>query len=242
MGLVIQNLLALQEVDLQMLSLEEERAKLLDSIERKKGEVERQQAEIGEREANLNLTRVEIKSAEVELADTGKQVRKFEGQQALVKTNQEYKALDKEIYEARARQAHLEDALLEKMEQLEEGTQALRKSRQDLDEKVSELQHASGDAEEKIRHVEQEIAARGGKREEIANRIDRGPLTLYDRIFQRKKGAALAALVNRACQGCHLAVPAGVESVLRRHASNIITCENCSRILYIPEEEPGQEE
>lgn len=242
MGLVIQNLLALQEVDLQMLSLEEERGRLLDSIERQKGEVERERAEAAEREAKVKHIKVEIKSSESELADTGDHVRKFEGQQALVKTNQEYKALDKEIYEARARQARLEDALLEKMEALEEETESLRKARHDLDEKLSQLQGASGDAEEKVRQIEQDIAALGAKRAEVAKRIERGPLSIYERIFQRKKGAALAAVVNRACQGCHLAVPAGVESVLRRHASNIITCENCSRILYVPEEEREQEE
>lgn len=242
MGLVIQNLLALQEVDLQMLSLEEERAKLLDSIQRKKGEVEKERAKIAEREANLKHIKVEIKSSEAELAETGDHVRKFESQQALVKTNQEYKALDKEIYEARARQARLEDALLEKMEALEEGTEALRKAHHDLDERLSQLQQASGDSEEKVRQIEQDIAALGAKRDEVVSRIEQGPLSIYERIFQRKKGAALAPLVNRACQGCHLSVPAGVESVLRRHASNIVTCENCSRILYIPEEEPEQKE
>jgi hypothetical protein len=242
MGLVIQNLLALQEVDLQMLSLEEERAKLLDSIERQKGEVEKERAEVAEREASLKRIKVEIKSSEAELAETGEHVRKFESQQASIKTNQQYKALDKEIYEAKARQAHVEDALLEKMERLEEETEALRASRQQLEERVSGLERERGDAEEKVRQVEQQIAALGEKRAEIANTIERGPLSLYDRVFRRKRGAALVPLVNRACQGCHLSVPAGIESVLRRHASNIITCENCSRILYIPKEEPEEAE
>jgi uncharacterized protein len=240
MGFVIHNLLALQEVDLQMLSLEEERAKLLDSIERQKAEVERERAEVAEREANLKRIKVEIKSSEVELTETGERIRKFEGQQILVKTNQEYKALDKEIYEARARQAQIEDALLEKMEQLEEETAALRESRQKLDEHLSELQRDSGGAEEEIRQIEQRIGVLREKRAQLAAAIEAGALSLYERIFRSKKGAALAPLANRACQGCHLSVPAGVESVLRRHASHIVTCENCSRILYVPIEEPEQ--
>jgi predicted nucleic acid-binding Zn-ribbon protein len=242
MGLVIRNLLALQEVDLQMLSLEEERAKLSESIERQKAEVQREREEVAEREARLKRIKVEIKSSEAELAETGEHIRKFEGQQILVKTNQEYKALDKEIYEAKARQAQVEDALLEKMEQLEEETEALRQGRQKLDNEISELERETGGADEKVREVEQEIAVLREKRAEIASTIERVPLSLYERIFRKKKGAALAPLVNRACQGCHLSVPAGVESVLRRHASNVITCENCSRILYVPEEEPEEAE
>jgi len=240
MGLVIRNLLALQEVDLQMLSLEEERAKLIESIELQTAEVERERAEVVEREARLKRIKVEIKSSEAELAETGEHVRKFEGQQVLVKTNQEYKALDKEIYEAKARRAQVEDALLEKMEQLEEETEALRQCRQKLDNEISGLERETGGADEQVRRIEEQIADHRRKRAEIASTIERVPLSQYERIFRNKKGAALAPLVNRACQGCHLSVPAGVESVLRRHASNIVTCENCSRILYVPEQEDAE--
>jgi hypothetical protein len=71
----------------------------------------------------------------------------------------------------------------------------------------------------------------------VAGGIELSALRLYERILNSKKAPALVPIVNRSCQGCHLAVTAAVESVLRRGEADIITCENCSRILYIPKEE-----
>jgi len=237
MGLVIQNLLALQEVDLQIIFLDDQKTKLLNSIEQKKSEVEEQRSQFEEREQQLKHLKVEMKSCEVELADTEDRIRKLEGQQIHVKTNQEYKALDKEIYEAKAHQAQTEEFLLEKMEFLEEETGGIREARQQLDLQVSELEGETAAANEKTREIDDRIAEFQAKRSEITATIDGSHLSLYDRIFSNKKGRALVPVVNRSCQGCHLAVPAAVESVLRRHQSEIITCENCSRILYAPEEE-----
>jgi predicted nucleic acid-binding Zn-ribbon protein len=242
MGLVIQNLLALQEVDVQIISLNDKKTKLLDSIEQKKSEVEQRRGELEEREQQLKRIKVEMKSSEVELAQTVDRIRKLESQQILVKTNQEYKALDKEIYEAKAHQAQTEELLLEKMEFLEEETGAIREARQQLDLQGSEIERESTATNKKIRELDDRMAKLQAKRSEIAATIDGSHLSLYDRIFDNKKGRALVPVVNRSCQGCHLAVPAAVESILRRHASDIIICENCARILYVAEEKEPEEE
>ena len=240
MGPVLKNLLALQEVDLQIISLEEEKTKLLDWINQKKSDAQEQRSQFEEREQQLKRLKVEVKKSEVELGQTGDLIRKLESQQIHVKTNQEYKALDKEIYEAKARQARTEDFLLQKMELVEQETEGIHDARRQLDLQASQLQLDSEVGEGKIREIDTRMAQLQAKRSEVARTIEDSHLRLYDRIFNSKGGAAIVPLVNRACQGCHLAVPAGVESVLRRHDDEILTCENCSRILYVPtEESPG---
>ncbi len=237
MGLTIRNLLALQEVDLQIISLNDEKGKLLHVINEKKSELDESRGEFEEREGQIKRLKVDIKNLEVELAETGDRIKKLEGQQIHVKTNQEYKALDKEIYDAKAHQARTEDFLLQKMELLEQETAGIRDARQQLDEQASQLKVETSTAEERLREIEGGIAELRSKRSQMASTIEDGHLRLYNRIFNSKRVPAIVPLVNRACQGCHLAVPAGIESILRRHESNIITCENCSRILYVAEEE-----
>jgi len=237
MGLVLRNLLALQELDLQIISLSNERIKLESLVQKNKSEAERRQREIEEQEERIKRLKVEMRKLEVEIAEAGDRVRKLESQQIHVKTNEEYKALDKEIYEAKAHRARTEDILLQKMELLEEGTKGIGGARQDLGSFIAQLQRESGEAEQKIREIESQAAGFQGKRSEITGTIDESHLRLYNRIFKNKKVPAIVPVVNRTCRGCHLAVPAAVESILRRHQSNIVTCENCARILYIPEEE-----
>ena len=237
MGQAIRNLRALQEVDLRIISLNDEKTKLLDSINQKKSELERRCGEFDERKAQRKQLTVEIKRLEVELADASDRIRKLESQQVLVKTNQGYKALSKEIYEAKAHEARMEDTALQKMELLEQEKAGTRELSEELEAYAAQLQQDNSAVEEKVREIDRSVADLQAKRSEVATAIEDNLLKLYDRIFNSKKGPVLVPLVNRACQGCHLAVPAAVESVLRRHQSEIVICENCSRILYIPEED-----
>jgi predicted nucleic acid-binding Zn-ribbon protein len=236
MGQAIQKLLALQDVDLEVISLSEEKAKRLDSINRKRSELEAERGEFQKREGQLKELKVGMKNMEVELADTTERIRKLESQQINVKTNQEYKALDKEIYEAKANKIEVEDKLLQKMELLEEGKAEVQKAGEQLAARSTELEGETAGIQEEVEKIDRHIADLTAKRSEVAANIEDNLLRQYERIFNTKKGAVLVPLLNRACQGCHLSVPAGIESILRRYEADIITCENCSRILYIPEQ------
>ncbi len=236
MGQAIQNLLALQDVDLGVISLNDEKSKLLDSINEKRSELERRRREFEEREAQRKQLKLGIKKLEVELAGATEHIRKLESQQIRVKTNQEYKALDKEIYEAKARNARIEDTLLQKMEVQEQEKFGIREESEQLDADAAQLERENIETEEKIGEIDRAVAGLREKRSEVASGIEDRLLKRYERIF-KSKNPAVVPLVNRTCQGCHLAVPAAVESVLRRHQSEIVICENCSRILYVPGED-----
>ena len=237
MGQPIRKLLALQEVDLQITALDEQKANLLDSIEKKRSEFEAVRAQFEEREQQLKQLKIDMKNMEVELAGTSERVRKLESQQINVKTNQEYKALDKEIYEAKAHKAQVEDQLLQKLELQEDGASEKQEASQELDRRSKALEDEAAGIQGKIDDIERKALAFQKRRSEVAATIEDQLLRLYERIFNSKKGPVLVPLVNRACQGCHLAVPAGVESILRRREADIIRCENCARILYIPKDE-----
>lgn len=236
MGQAIRNLLALQEVDLRVISLNDEKSKLLDSINEKRSELERRRREFDEREAQRKQLKLGMKKLDGELAEASEHIRKLESQQIHVKTNQEYKALNKEIYEAKARKLRIEDTLLQKMELQEQEKFGIKEGSEQLNAHAAQLERENTETEEKLGEIDRGLVALQGKRSEVASGTEDSLLKLYDRIF-KSKNPVIVPVVNRTCQGCHLAVPAGVESVLRRHQSQIVTCENCSRILYVPEGE-----
>ncbi len=64
----------------------------------------------------------------------------------------------------------------------------------------------------------------------------RGPvpeawLTRYDRLVKTQGLPAVVPLHGQKCGGCHLKVSNGVET-LARIGGDIVTCDNCGRILY----------
>ena len=56
-------------------------------------------------------------------------------------------------------------------------------------------------------------------------------MALYARILNKKGDAAIVALENEICSGCHMKVPAITVSDVKA-GRTIVQCPNCSRILY----------
>ena len=66
----------------------------------------------------------------------------------------------------------------------------------------------------------------------LRKKIPRPILEHYDRLTDRgKKG--VAAVRHQVCMGCHMRIPMGAVITLM-HATDIQTCENCGRYLYLP--------
>lgn len=56
---------------------------------------------------------------------------------------------------------------------------------------------------------------------------------VYDRLAQRSRdGIAVAEVINGSCNACHISLRPQVQVEVRR-GNEIITCENCSRILFV---------
>jgi predicted nucleic acid-binding Zn-ribbon protein len=66
----------------------------------------------------------------------------------------------------------------------------------------------------------------------LRQKIPRPILEHYDRLTDRgKKG--VAAVRHQVCMGCHMRIPMGAVITLM-HATDIQTCDNCGRYLYLP--------
>ncbi len=149
--------------------------------------------------------------------------------------------LDKEIIDTRAQIALVEEKLLSLME---ENEQVIAQNKE-LEHKVEEQKKLVAEEEEKINHriadLDRRIEELNLQRKTLVENVDRKLVRVYNRIFKNKKGAALVSIINQTCQGCHLTVPPNVEAQARRK-EQLIICENCARILYIPDESDATEE
>lgn len=81
--------------------------------------------------------------------------------------------------------------------------------------------------------VEEELRAAQDKRTVLTTGINTFLLHEYERIFSRRGGVAVVALVNEACQGCHIHLPPQMCLELQRHPT-LTFCPHCHRILFVP--------
>ena len=232
-------LLDVQKLDIQIAKLDREKGKITKELDDINKHYKQALAELEEGKEKVKHLKVSIKSVEIKLETHLERVKKLESQQSLVKTNQEYKALDKEILDTRANVALVEEEMLKKMEEIEDAAnqtmeqQAKAEQEQNLvTEKESEINSRISEIKLKIDNLQQ-------GRDQQAENVEKRLLRVYNRIFKNNKLPALVPIINQTCQGCHLTVPPSVEAQARR-CEKIVTCENCARILYHKNETDDQ--
>ncbi len=72
--------------------------------------------------------------------------------------------------------------------------------------------------------------------EKLRAQIPATVLERFDRWVGRGK-RAVAIVRNGVCCECHLRLPSGTLAALA-YTTEIHSCDNCTRILYLPEDEP----
>jgi hypothetical protein len=87
------------------------------------------------------------------------------------------------------------------------------------------------DLEEKGKTLESRLSELTIERNELAGKIDEDLLGRFERLFASKGDAAIVALDHEVCTGCHMKVTTQTAHRVR-NGKEIVSCEQCGRILY----------
>jgi predicted nucleic acid-binding Zn-ribbon protein len=234
----IRKLLVLQKHDLEILDLDRRERELQERLATEQREFDEQIAELEAERDRLMHLQVALKELELELESRQEKQRQLESQQAAIKRNVEYKAMMKEILDVQAAIRLTEDKVLEKYEEIEQEKQQTAVRDKQVAERRAKLQERAAAFEGELQRIAQQAEEARRHKAEAEGRLDERALRLYRRIFQNKKGPVVVPIVNRSCGGCHLAVTPQMENATRR-LEQIVQCENCARIFYIPDEAPA---
>ncbi len=229
-------LLALQELDLQINKLIE-RKKILDNVLSQEKALHSSHLENLEAEkSKLLKLQSGIKDFEIELETLQQKRNKLEAQQVAVKTNQEYKALNKEILDTCAEVDAVEETMIKKLDEIDAERKRLATLQEEVKEEEVRLHQNIAEVETNAKEVEAEISELNAGRKKIIRDIDASTLRVYQKVFDKTGGPAVVPINNRTCGGCHLTVTAQIENMTRRN-EELILCENCSRILYYKQDD-----
>ncbi len=175
--------------------------------------------------AELEKTR---RAREGELQDSEAQRTKFQGQTALVKTNEEYSALLREIDRIDEQISQLEEGILLGMEAIDDARAKLEsvEKEQEIVER-GHLTEADG-LRRQLKEVEEGLARRLGEREERLRQLGPEVEALYQRVA-KAHGTGVAIIRDDRCSGCHRSVPPQTVNLVL--SGELHTCSICRRIL-----------
>ena len=227
----LRNLIALQDIELNIASLQKQITDIPTKIQTFEDELRRIQSRyqdrvaLGKELANKRRTL----EGQVDLSRT--KLSRLKDQLMAVKTNKEYTAMLHEIQASEEQIRGEEDKILEVMEQMENMEADLKGAEKEMLKKSAELKENTRKTNESIPSLEAELTQLTDQRKLTESQIGADLLSRYRRIAQVRKGVALAEAKDELCSACHVRIRPQMYAELLR-TENIHACDSCSRILF----------
>jgi len=233
----LKELKRLQDVDVKIITMQDERQRLPEELSQEAQALEDCKLFLAQIEGELKDMQVLHKEKEVALQAKEENIKKLQGQLYQVKKNDEYRALENEIASNKADNSIVEEEILKLLDDLDEKKNEVQLKKQDVEEAENKLKAKEIEVKERISQLDSEIETFSQERSKIAALIDKEVVVVYDRIIQSKKAQlALVSVKDSACQGCFMHVRSQLVNEARL-GKNLTFCEHCARILYVDDEQ-----
>jgi uncharacterized protein len=228
----LQQLIALQNLDSTIRKLEKDQ----QALPERRAEIEREFDQRAFEIRALENRRDEAKHTrarlENEVVEQRGRAERAERNLMSSKKQDEYTAAIREADAARKQISALETQILEQLESLEQAEAA-------LNERADEIASLNSDREARLKAFDDESVTIGERlvtarkeRDEVFANLPKAMSGMYARIKARiRDGVAVAEARNRSCTACFMSLRPQVMAEIRR-GEEVITCDNCGRILY----------
>jgi len=235
----LQQLVALQKLDTSIRKLQAE----LEAIPQRRAEIEKEFDQRAFEIRALENARDEARHTrarlELEIAEQRIRVERAERNLMSSKKQDEYTAAIREADAARKQISALETQTLEQME-------AFDKAETSLNERGEEIATLNSDREASLKAFDEETTAQADRlatsraeRERLVSALPKSMGAQYVRTVARiRDGVAVAEARNGACMACFMALRPQAMAQVRR-GEEIVTCDNCNRILYYAPSDPA---
>jgi predicted nucleic acid-binding Zn-ribbon protein len=176
-------------------------------------------------------TEMDRKKLELDVGTRTETISRLKTQQYQTRKNDEFQAIGHEIerYENEIRK--IEDDELELMVQADKIKAELNEEEKKAATVEESIARQTADLEEKSKALAAQMEGLTKERAELAGKIDEDLLGRFERLFKSKGDAAVVAIEHGVCTGCHMKVTTATASQVRA-GKEIVSCENCGRILY----------
>jgi len=224
-------ILDIQEYDMKMIRLmrlKKTRLNELGHIESLREELKEQQAE---KETEISELNRGISVQEAKIVEIKERLKKLETKQSSIKKVDDFNALNLEMSSAERERVSTEQIASDMIDKRNLEEEFLEKIKDSLRQSEESSKNLETEISENILAINQEGSELKTKRELLTKTADPEILRIYERLLNNKKDRVVVPIENRTCSGCHIALTAQHENLVRK-GERLVFCEHCSRIHY----------
>lgn len=226
-------LIRLQDLDTQLDANAEKRRQVPLLIEAATKPVEDATAELTKVKGDLDTLNRDRRDKEQDLKEREERIEKLTGRSGEIKSNKEYQAHLFEIELAQQEKGTVEERLIEMMDRAEALQRTIKEREDALAARKRDYEQERARIEAEQRAMEAETERLSADAKALAAQLSPSNRQTYNHLKTTRKGLAVVALKNGACQGCRLALPPQLIADLRKN-DKLLTCTYCHRILFWP--------
>ncbi|MGH9946091.1 MAG: zinc ribbon domain-containing protein [Pyrinomonadaceae bacterium] len=241
MKLELEKLIDLQITDTNIRRLKE----IIETAETKRAEIEQEFeqhassiSEVKNRRDKLNAERAEL---EKQIAENKTYLERADRNLKHAQNQKEYETAMRETDALQKQIAAFENQIVEKMTASEEVDTELESRADEINSHDAKRDAALTAFDAEVKSAKTEFESETAKRDEVFKTLPAQLASVYNRLAQRSRdGIAVAEVVNGSCSACFMSLRPQMALEVKR-GDKIITCESCTRILYIANTAPQAE-
>jgi uncharacterized protein len=150
----------------------------------------------------------------------------------MISSPKELENLQSEIQSLQRRQSDLEEIVLDVMERRETTQSNLQSATTERSTIEADLGAVTAARDAALAEFDEQATKANTRRAQVVEDVPAGLVELYDKLRVRHGGVGAAALRQRSCQGCNLALNTVDINVIRSAPDDeVLRCEECRRIL-----------
>ena len=232
----LEKLIDLQITDTNIRKLK----KSIESAEERRAAIEQEFEQhafsIREIQARRDTFNTERAGFEKQITDNKTYLERADRNLKHAQNSKEYETAMRETDALQKQIQALETQDIEKMTEIEGVEKELEERAEEINNLEANRDAALKAFDTEINNNKAELATETSKREAVFITLPPKLAAAYNRLAQRSRdGVAVAAVIKGACSACYMSLRPQMQVNVRK-GDEIIECESCSRILYVPSE------
>ena len=229
----LDKLINLQKTDTNIRQLK----KLIESAETRRAEIEQEFEQhafsIREVQGKLEGLKSERAGLEKQIADNKTYLERADRNLKHSQNQKEYETAMRETDALQKQITAFETQIVEKMDEVEQLEKSLAERSEEINTLDAKRDEALKTFDSELGSNRKEFEEMSAKRKEVFVTLPDRLAKIYDRMAQRSRdGIAVAEVINGSCSACFMSLRPQMMVEVKR-ADQIITCESCTRILYV---------
>ena len=231
MNELIEQLVALQEIDLVIDKIDVEIKQEQDELDGCIAALAERQERIKELEAAIEELEKERRTLEDEMTDKIANVKERQSKMMQVQTSREQTALLKEIEDAKRNVKENEEKIVSIMEQVEKLAAEVAEEKTILKTEKSQVDSRKKKVKKIVDDLNKGRKTKRANRDKQAGAINGSMVQKYEILRERRNGLAIVNVLEGVCQGCFMNLPPQKYNMLLR-GDQVLECPSCQRLIY----------